>query len=345
MIFSVRDNTGSVLFDNTRNECSSCIDSYTEECRKINCPINGEERRLGVKQHREKNLFLCSSNRSTKTSKLFKEKIEFLAYIVPSMEWFREEIKNRAINEEREKYSKIVHNLKTLNAQSLLSQYNFIPQDAFTDNFSNLFSYILNEIKTRPKDATITLIRQAKNNTHMQTEFSTHEKLSLENPILFSQVHNIRKVILNVYHSFYINFQEKKIALKIDDVDYKAKFDYDTIRVAIYHLFSNAAKYIADNTPLTIKLTQTGDYVYIDFCMKSLFIFPDEMNSIFDDHISGRIAKSRSLQGDGLGMGLIMKALKLNNASIEVLPGVSKIKLGNTDYGDNIFRLKFYASK
>ena len=81
MIFSARKNDGTVLFSNTRIECSLCISGCKEDCRKIVCPVKDEDRRFGVKTHGDKSFFLCSDSRSTKTSKLFKEKIEFLGFL------------------------------------------------------------------------------------------------------------------------------------------------------------------------------------------------------------------------------------------------------------------------
>lgn len=346
MVFHVIDENSQVVFTNSKHDCVECIGKYINENSKIIlCPHNNESKRVGGKQHKDKRVFICDNIRAIKTSKLFKEKIEILLYSLPSILLLKNEVENKVKNEEREKYAKIVHNLKTLNAQSLLSQYKFIPQDAFSENYGNLFDFILQEVKNRPKDATVALLKQAKNNEHMKTEFSTHEKLSIDNPILFPQIHNIRKVILNVYHSFDNEFREKKVAFKIDDIDVKSKFDYETVRVALYHIFSNAVKYIASNSTLNVKFTLDEGFVFVDFIMKSFYIFTEEVENMFNDHFSGKVASSQKLNGSGLGMGLIRKALTINGASIIVKPGSDKIRINDIDYGNNIFRLSFSLIK
>lgn len=346
MIFHITDMVNNILFTNIKPDCHKCISKYlANESIAVICLNGQEERRLGNKLHGDKKIFLCCNTRSAKTSKLFKSKVEILIYSIPSMQIFKNEIEQVIINVEREKYSKIVHNLKTLNAQSLLNQYKFIPQHEFYNNFENLFSYVLNEVKVRPKDAVIALLRQAKNNDYMKTEFSTHEKLSIEDPLLSPLFHEIRKVILNVYHSFNNEFKERRILLKIDDSDIQIKFDYGTVRIAIYHMFSNAVKYMAKDSKLKITISSDDHYAYVTFHMSSLYLFPEEVDKIFQDNFSGKVAVSRELNGSGFGMGLIRKALSLNNASIDIIPGTKKQKISNIDYSDNQFILKFKQHK
>ena len=70
--------------------------------------------------------------------------------------------------------------------------------------------------------------------------------------------------------------------------------------------------------------------------MQSLYIKPEEQDMIFNDHYSGESVKQLNLQGSGLGMGLIRKAILLNGGNFIVIPG-KKFKKRN--YAENIFRL------
>ena len=99
-----------------------------------------------------------------------------------------------------------MHNLKSLNAQSVATQSLFIPQNPNL-SYRSLFDIVEEKVQLEPREATLTLLKLAKNNYHIKTEFTTHEKLSFENPVLFKQNHNIKAVILNVYHSFDIEFR------------------------------------------------------------------------------------------------------------------------------------------
>ena len=282
-------------------QCRICLEKYKSDNTSVVCSSNNDERRIGIKANKNNKIFLCSSKSATKTSKLFKEKIEILSYCIPSIIKVKENAISEATKIEQEKYSRIVHNLKTLNAQSIQSQFKFVPQRVFADNYNNLYEFLNKEIKNRPDDATIALLRLSKNNAHMKTEFSTHEKLSVENPNLLIHEHNLRSVILNVYHSFDLEFKENKVAFVISDSEYFVSFDYDTIRVALYHLFSNTIKYICNSSKLQVKIYKKENLIYVDFEMKSLHIGKDEELKIFEDHYSGRSTKVKQKNGSGLG--------------------------------------------
>lgn len=339
MTFFIVSSTGELLFTNGGSTCRECMSrhkgfSYT----RIDCAVNHCNMRFGSMESKGYILHLCSDEAQTKTTALFKEKINMLSYVVPAMLEFRAEVEKTAKRKEVEKYSKVVHNLKSLNAQSILAQYRFIPQDAFVDKYENLFEYVLDEVRNRPRDAAVALIKQAKSNAHMKTEFTSHEKLAMDNPALFKQTHIIRKVILNVYHSFDYDFRENHVSFRITETDIRAIIDYDTVRLAIYHILSNAVKYIAPNSCLQTEITldESKSNAIVDFKMHSLYIKPEESELIFNDHYSGESVIQSNLQGSGLGMGLIKKAILLNGGNFIVIPG-KKFKKSN--FAENVFRL------
>lgn len=339
MTFFIASSTGELLFTNGGSTCRDCMSRHKGSFyTRIDCPVNHCNMRFGSMESKGYFLFLCSDEAQTKTTALFKEKINMLSYVVPAMLEFRAEVEKTAKRKEVEKYSKVVHNLKSLNAQSILAQYRFISQDAFVDRYDNLFDYVLNEVKNRPRDAAIALFKQAKSNAHMKTEFTSHEKLAMDNPALYKQTHIIRKVILNVYHSFDYDFRENHVSFRITESDIRAIVDYDTVRLAIYHILSNAVKYIAPNSCLQteISLDEGKSNAVVDFKMHSLYIKPEELDLIFNDHYSGESVRQSNLQGSGLGMGLIKKAILLNGGDFIVIPG-KKFKKSN--YAENIFRL------
>lgn len=338
MKFFVLDKVnGNILFTNATAECLSCFAAHKDENYiRIECPLNEGCVRLGEKESGKYFFYLCTDETQTKTSKLFREKLEMLSYCVPSMMEFKDEVEATVKRKEMEKYSKVVHNLKTLNAQNIYTQYNFISQDAFAENYRNQFEFVMNEVKRNPREATIALLKQAKNNAHMKTEFTSHEKLAMENPSLFGQNHVMRKVILNVYHSFDMEFKEKGVDFRITASDERAFFDYDTIRLALYHILSNAVKYIAKNSTLNVVITPTETKLGIDFQMQSFYIKPNERENIFEDNYSGEVVLAYKLQGQGLGMGLIRKAITMNNGQFIVIAGE---KNRRNDFANNIFRI------
>jgi len=255
----------------------------------------------------------------------------------PAIKNLYEEVRIKGL----ERYEKIVHNLRTLNAQSIQEQYSFLSQDQLTDNYQNLLEFVTKAINDNPEKAAIAFIRLAKNNANIKTEFAAHEKLSVVNPILSKNRHSVRKVILNVYHSFYLDFKEKNVTVFIFNSEKKVVFDYETIRLALYHLLSNISKYIKRNSNLQIGIKDSEGEFSIFFDMESIHIEKDEVQKIFEDNYSGIKVRAANKQGKGLGMGLIKKALTLNDATIEVIPGDGINTKNKVDYSNNKFIISF----
>lgn len=330
-------------YDNVELPCETCFNEINSELEQRICSCSGELHRIGKSVAHKKNICICCSTSECKNNKRFVEKFSLIKSEIPFLMTFMKEMEQKYAQIEREKYSQIVHNLKSLNAQSISTQSLFIPQDLRHNKYRNLFSIVEDKVKSNPREATITLLKLAKNNNHVKTEFSTHEKLSFENPVLFKQFHNITTVILNVYHSFDMEFKEKGINLVIEDNGIVVNFDFDTIRVALYHIFSNAIKYMKPNTNLEVVSSIGEDCVDVVFSMTSMHIQPGERDKIFNDHYSGIQAVEHKLNGHGLGLGYIRKAALLNGGEFKVIAGNKTVRANGINYSNNQFVLRFSA--
>lgn len=338
----LRDSNNIVFFDNLDPQCFSCEEQCNSDGTIFKCPIyTGDEFRQGKKINSSGAFFLCCQRLEAKTTKLFKEKLEILIYSMPTLKKVKEDIFHKTKRTEQEKYEKIVHNLRTINAQSIQEQFSLIRQDLLADNYSDQVQFVTDEIKKNPEKAAIVFLRLAKNNAGIKTEFVTHEKLSVENPTLSISNHDIKKVILNVYHAFSLELKSKKVTMDIFQIKKKILFDYDTIRLAFYHLFHNAAKYIKPNSIFKIDFLEIDGVPTVIFKMDSIHIMDNELNRIFDDNYSGVKVKEINSQGGGLGMGLIKKALELNNATIEIIAGKNIEKKNKFEYSKNEFIMMF----
>lgn len=195
------------------------------------------------------------------------------------------------------------------------------------------------------RGATLTLLKQAKINAHIKTEFDTHELLSMDNPILDFRNHGVREVILNVYHPFERDFKDKDIFLSFSQNIGYARFDYRTMRLAFAHILSNSAKYVKPSTDIEVNFENSGEDTVISFTMTSIVIKPDEVDRIFDDGFSGCIPKANKINGSGLGMGLIKKAVELNNGTFSVIPGETYTKAKNgIYYAQNLFVITLHKN-
>ncbi|MEI8085305.1 MAG: hypothetical protein WCG93_03705 [Paludibacter sp.] len=345
MKIQFKDANNQSVFDNLAEECYKCEEECFSEGCIVKCPVyTNEEIRQGKKKNNSGSLFFCATKDTAKTTKLFKEKLDLFLWAFPDIMKFKEKIGIGTKQFEQEKYEKIVHNLRTINAQSIQEQFSLVPQDFLSENYINQVEYITNIIKDNPEKAATVFLRLAKNNASVKTEFATHEKLSTDNPVLTKSNHDIRKVILNVFHAFSLEFKSKKVDLEIFQTKKKLNFDYDTVRLAIYHIFHNSAKYIKPKSKLKIDFIEEFNSILVIFHMHSIQIMEEEVLKIFEDNYSGIKVKEKKSQGSGLGMGLIRRALGLNNAIVEVRAGKNVERINKIDYTENTFIFKFYST-
>lgn len=338
----VRDPQKEIIFKNLDNVCLKCEKECNNEGAIFQCPVdNTQETRQGIRISSHGSFFLCCNKSIAKTTKLFKEKLEMLVYSISTIKEVKEIVHSKTKQIEQDKYLRIVHNLRTINAQSIQEQFSLIPQDVLAENYPDQLRYVQSIITENPEKAAMTFLRLAKNNSNIKTEFVTHEKLSIENPVLSISKHNIRKVILNVYHSFSLEFRVRDVRLDIFSDNKTLTFDYDTVRVAFYHMFHNAAKYIIPNSVLKIDCLDEKDSISLIFRMQSIHIEESEILKIFDDNYSGTRVVEKNKQGAGLGMGLIKKALELNESTITVVAGKEIERKNRVDYSKNEFVIKF----
>lgn len=342
--FHITDRDGNIIADNLPSECRACFikcvsrGNLIELCRKYN-----GKRRQGRINNSKSCTFLCCD--TTKTTKLFKEKIEALSYAYDDLVIPKKEIQETIKKSEQHKVNRLVHNLTSINAHNIQEIYDFVPQDVLSSHWKDQLDFIEKEIRKNPKVAAMMFLRMAKNNIHMKSEFSIYRKLDREDSAsLEFQSYSIRNVLLNVLHTFFTDFSNNGIYVSVSDFYGKVKVDYETIQVAIYHLIENASKYTKPNSTITIDFHEEKTDILVKFIMTSTYIKPTERSFIFNEGYSGEVAKIMGKNGDGIGMWRIKQMMELNNGSCSVICGDMVEKIMGFDFSENIFILKFRKS-
>lgn len=313
-----------------------CLANCDFEGRLMDCPEYGGKRRHGIRITKASNCFLCCDK--TKTTNLFKNKLEALSYSVPDLKIPVGEIRS----EEQKKVNRLVHNLTSINAHNIQEIYDLVPQDVLAQNWRKQVEFIKEEISKDLDKAAMTFLRIAKHNTHMRSEFSIYRKIERDDNIeLDKKEHNLRNVLLNTLHTFFSDFSKRNIYVEVNDFYFKVKFDYETIQVAFYHLIENASKYTLPNTKISINASEEEETINLKFQMISANVSPDEESAIMKEGVSGEMAKKMSLQGDGIGMWRINQMIEINDGTFECSFGPIKEKKMGLSFSDNSFILKF----
>lgn len=343
--FQINDSKGNKVSANLTGECINCYENCSNIGLLVNsCPRYGGSRRQGKINNNQSSTFLCCD--TTKTTKLFREKLEALSYAFPDLTVPQKEIEENIKKSEQQKVNRLVHNLTSINAHNIQEIYDLVPQEILSLNWVNQLNYIEKEIKKNPKKAAMMYLRIAKHNIHMKSEFSIYRKLDREDSAsLEFRNYPIRNVLLNVLHTFFADFTNNDIYVRVADFTGKVKIDYETIQVAIYHLIENASKYARHSSTISITFEELKSETKVRFARISAYIQPSEREMIFNEGYSGEIAKRMQKHGDGIGMWRIRQMMELNQGSCTVICGDEKQEISGFDYSTNTFILTFKPAK
>jgi signal transduction histidine kinase len=337
--YSVYSSTNELICDNLTPECKTCFHNCNSIGQQIlNCPKYGGERRQGKIVNTKGSTFLCDK---TKTTKLFREKIDALSYAFYDLIIPRKQYEIDAKQIEQQRVNRLVHNLTSLNAHNIQEIDDFIPQELLASNYQELLKYIQEQIKKDSKNAALMFLRIAKHNVHMKSEFSIYKKLDRLDAALEPTMNPIRKVILNVLHTFFIDFTNQNIYVYVAEFRGRVKIDYESIQVALYHLIENATKYTMSDSNVEINFEERQTEIDVEFKMTSLYLDDEEVEKIFIEGYSGKVAKECKLNGDGIGMWQINRMMKLNEGRIKFINGKDIIETRNKKFATNTIILTF----
>jgi signal transduction histidine kinase len=118
----------------------------------------------------------------------------------------------------------------------------------------------------------------------------------------------LQEIVISLSHMF----KRKNINLIYEKTPFNVTLDTNLTKRVIYNLLSNAFKYSNENT--NVHLT-TYDST-IEISDEGWGIAEDEISKIFEVYYRGR--KSKSVQGEGLGLTIVLENLKRQNAKINV---------------------------
>lgn len=338
--YSITSTVGDRIVDNLLIECNECYKLCNHKGAIINlCPKYGKQRRQGKISNNSGITFLCCDE--TKTTKLFKDKLEALSYAYYDLIIPKEQYEREAKRTEQQRVNRLVHNLTSINAHNIQEIYDLVPQELLTSNYQRQLDHIQAELRKNTKKAALMFLRIAKHNIHMKSEFSIYKKLDREDAMLDVRSHPLQKVLMNVLHTFFTDFTNNGIYVRVGEFFGKVLIDYESIQVALYHLIENASKYTMPDSTIDITFEENGKNIDVIFKMKSLYISIEEKERIFTEGYSGRTAKECKLNGDGIGMWQINQMMRLNNGSVYAFPGEDIFKIEDKTYSYNKFILRF----
>ncbi|WP_426767881.1 hypothetical protein [Erwinia aphidicola] len=276
-----------------------------------------------------------------KSNNVFIKKTQDLLGNIPTLI----EIYNSTKQEANQHVKRLIHNLVTLNAHNIQEVYSIIPQEVMQNKSTGRRERIIAHVTNDPYEASLSLVRIAKNTLKMKTEIDVYNTLLSGNPELNMKTHQIHRLLMNVFYVFFPDFTDKGITVEVSESTDNVYVDYETFQVAIYHIVENSVKYIKPESILNVDIVknQFTKKISVSFRMISLQIEPHEVEKIFVEGYSGVIARRCGRAGSGIGMPRARSLLELNNAKLTVNPkhGTAQEAILGHIYQENIFSIDF----
>lgn len=320
----VLDGRGFVIYTNIPVQCQSCVSDCNSESELTSACGERGKRRRGRLTSQDGSAFFCTKESNfVSSSKVFRKELAMLLHMNQRISQIREEISQQ----ETAKARRLIHNLITLNAHALQDLYSVINQEelaAFTQSsYRSQRELIKNKLMSNPKMAADLFTRALKNGGAVKNELAVFKRMYDSGSMHKRDFHSIHRVVLNVVNYFFQDFTDKQIGVLIEDFTGKVAIDYESVQVALYHLFDNAAKYCAPHTDLKISFALGESQTCLLLDMQSCHVPDEERQKIYEDGFSGSVPRSQESAGQGMGMGLVRELLRLNNAEIDAQWGRS----------------------
>lgn len=265
-----------------------------------------------------------------------------LLYAIPTLREARLELLSEIKEQSNARVNRVLHNIKNINAHLLQELYTFVPQELFTRKLGKTVNTVVELIKKHPKDAAIAFLRIAKLNSGLKAELSVYDKLLKDNPQLQFREYNIRDVVMLVLHEFFSDFHELGVYIDVEDCYKRISIDFESFRVALYHIVENASKYVLPNSIIEIKFNSNNNESFsIVFLMQSYKLNSDDKDRIFEEGFSGSVAVKAGKSGHGIGMYRAKKLLELNKGNLIFEPGkVTEKIIDNIEYAYNTITIE-----
>lgn len=333
--FSIFNLEKNIVSSNLTTTCRACIKNMDSPGKVVNCPLYKTKRRYGKLVNNTCTTILCCEK--TKTTQLFRDKLEALSYAFYDLKLPINQIQSEVKEKEQKRVNRLVHNLTSINAKNIQEIYALVPQEILTSDFNKQIPKISEIVSENPDETAVMFLRMAKHSLHMKSEFSIYRKLDRNNPTLDKKKHPIHKVLMNILHSFFIDFSDKDVYVDVGECHEQVICDYESIQVAFYHLIENASKYVKPKSTVNIDFVLVEQKLFLKIKMDSLYIELEEKGLIFTEGYSGKEARKTYKDGDGIGMWRIKQMLELNDFDIELNAGEEIENLNGFRFSKNEF--------
>lgn len=338
MKYLLKNNSNSKQVSNLEEGCFNCVSKCFKESQIVKCPNSLKERRNGILSVENGNIFLCCDE-TTRTNRVFKEKQKVWQETYNGILIIESEVEET----KKKEFDMLIHNLVSINTRSSQEIDKLIPQEGLGKGGRKQLEVIEDVLNKNPNKVASLILRMLKNVSLEKAEFTAYD-IIYKGKKLELACRNIQKIIYLVFNTFLSDFNAKKINWIIDNCDEMVSVDYSLVSAGLTKIFDNITKYIIKESDFYIKFEKKENYVFVIMDMVSLKIKDDEVNTIFEEGVSGVYSHKTGKKGKGLGLYITKELFNKNDIDIKIINDVDKSKRKKVEcipYENNQIILKF----
>lgn len=306
MYYHLLDTAGNVILSNLPLNLLPLFETFNKNLSVVIC--NEKKYRVGKKESEKGVAFLASDDKEIlKTSRVFNEKLTIYSdFLSDSFD-----LKSKIIDE-------LFHNLPTLVGHNIQEIHFLVPEDVFDEDFSQQPEHIKSILINNLELSVVTIVKIIKNYRLMKAEMDNIRMINGISSTPLLQKHPIHKVLQNIIHIYWNEFQERKIFIKNSNCNERISIDYDSLQGALIPVFNNFVKYVKPNSTIVVYYEWREQYFVVWFEMVSVKVEQAQYESIFQKGVMGKESVLSGKSGSGLGMYQAREFLKRSHANIKL---------------------------
>lgn len=329
--------SGEVFLDTFPDEsCKICMLNNEKEYERKNCPLDGTIRWRSSRKTLNGGASICADYGK---SKGLIADFDSITGSIKTLCATHDEILRYKEEDSVKRIRRVLHNVRTINAHSLMEIRGIVPEAFFKQHMKEAINAASDHIVANAPRTAHGILEIAKDLYSIKTEFSVYDKLIKGDEALEKKLYNIRGVLMTVLYPFFGDFTNKNVFIDVQQYHDSVKIDFETVQIAFYHIIENTAKYVKPNTRVKISFPVEADMQMVVFEMTSLHIEEDEREKIFAEHYSGKQAINTKQYGEGIGLYRSRRLVEMNNGTLTVDPGDGVVQYQGVEYSLNRFVL------
>ena len=225
------------------------------------------------------------------------------------------------VSDDRTKLKKIHEEIDTLksNFLSLISHNLKTPIAKIRALSSVLLKKDSNNLSEEQKEALLNILRSSRDLTSYISNILNITRIESQKIKLNKSVCDINVIIHQVTDRVRTLLDNKpiKFNLQLEPI-FSVEIDKDLFFQLFFNVLENAVKYSPNNSTVTIKSKEVGNYVEISVKDQGIGISKEEINRIFNKFHRTQNIYTESITGTGLGLYLAKFFVELHNGEINV---------------------------